>query len=71
MAYMPTPMLKTLQLKPVLSAKAKVIQINRIRVDESVSYEGIFRPDHENYITTLPLGFVVGMVSRRIVDKIM
>ena len=44
MAYMPTHV-KTLQLKPVLSAKAKVIQINRIRVDESVSYEGIFRPD--------------------------
>ncbi|NLL62423.1 MAG: hypothetical protein GX240_06595 [Candidatus Atribacteria bacterium] len=39
------PNVKTLQLKPVLSAKAKVIQINRIRVDESVSYEGIFRPD--------------------------
>gem|GEM_PF-6855557 len=26
---------------------------------------------HETYITTLSLGFVVGMVSRRIVDKIM
>lgn len=61
---------KVLYLKPALSVRAKVIQINKIKVGEGVGYEGIFRPDYDTYTAVLPLGFTDGIVSRRTVGKI-
>jgi len=61
---------KTLLLKPALSVRAKIIQINRVRAGEGVGYEGIFRPKQDTYTATLPLGFTDGIVSKRTINQI-
>jgi len=61
---------KSLLLKPALSVRAKIIQINRVRAGEGVGYEGIFKSKQDTFTATLPLGFTDGIVSRRTVNQI-
>lgn len=61
---------KVLNLKPALSVRTEIIQINRIEAEEGVGYEAVFTPKRDTYVATLPLGFTDGIVSRRTVNKI-
>jgi len=52
--------LANLDLRPVMSVKASVIYVKRLRPGESVSYHRLFTAEREMLVATLPLGYSDG-----------
>jgi len=58
-----------LQLKPVMSLKARIANIHTAKPSEGVSYSHKFKTTKETKIATVPLGYADG-VSRKLSNKI-
>jgi alanine racemase len=52
--------LANLNLRPVMSVKARVIYVKRLRPGDSVSYHRLFTAERETLVATLPLGYSDG-----------
>jgi alanine racemase len=52
--------LANLDLRPVMSVKARVIYVKRLRPGDSVSYHRLFTAQREMLLATLPLGYSDG-----------
>ncbi len=46
--------------EPVVSVRARIVELRTVAAGESVSYDATFRADHEMRIATLPLGYADG-----------
>lgn len=54
--------LKDLGFKNVLTLKSEVSLIRKIKNDETVSYNGLYRANNENTIAILPIGYADGVL---------
>ncbi|OPJ65101.1 alanine racemase [Clostridium oryzae] len=60
--YLPSNEVKQheLDIKPVMSVKAKIVNIKRVPAGESISYGRQYRTERESIIATLPIGYADG-----------
>jgi alanine racemase len=47
--------------EPVVSIRARVVDIRKVLPGESVSYDATFRPDQPRTVATLPIGYADGL----------
>ena len=60
----PPPLSSTLDLRPVLSLRSRVVAVKGVRYGESVSYGARFVADHPMRIAVVPAGYADGLDSR-------
>ena len=52
---------KKLNLKPILSWKAKVVNLKELKSGEAISYNCIFKADHDMRVALVPCGYFEGV----------
>lgn len=54
----------TLNLESTFSLHSKVIQINQLKPNETVGYQGIFKAKKEEWVAVVPIGYADGIIRK-------